>query len=179
MLEMSKGQSLDLHKEAGKTLTKIRLGAGWDVLEGKTADLDLWLLAKGQKPLYFNNMSIPGATLDGDDRTGAGSKDGADENIAIDVSALTAEEYTVVVNIYDAVKKGQMFSDVKRAFVEVEDTETKTKVFNYNISENGGSNSTLVVGKLVKKNGGLEFHATSEFSSKDMETVAKECGSIV
>lgn len=173
---MVKGQTLDLNKESNKVLKHVRLGAGWDVHEGKTMDLDLWLIPKGGDPVYFNNKSIPGATLDHDDLTGGSSKDGADENIAIEVEKLVCEEYTVVVNVYDAVKKGQFFKDVSRAFVEVEDTETKTVIFTYPISENGGDNFTLVAGKLVKKNGGLEFVADHTFSTKDMTTVTKECG---
>lgn len=176
MLELTKGTPLDLHKEAGKTLTKIRLGAGWDVSAGKSLDLDLWLMPKGGDPCYFNHKSIPGATLDKDDRTGGSSADGADENINIDVAALTADEYTVVVNIYDAVNKGQFFKDVSRAFIEVIDTESNTKIFNYNISENGGDNFTLVAGKLVRANGALTFTGMSEFSTKGIETVLKEAG---
>lgn len=176
MLDLTKGQTLDLHKKAGTTLTKIRLGAGWDVADGKTMDLDLWLIPKGAAPLYYHHMNIPGASLDGDDRTGGNSADGADENIAIDVAALAQEEYHVVVNIYEAIKKGQFFKDVKRAFVEVVDVVTGTKLLNYNISENGGDNSCLVAGKLVKKNGGLEFTAMSEFSTKDITTVVTELG---
>lgn len=173
---MTKGQTLDLHKEAGKALKHVRLGAGWDVTEGKTLDLDLWLIPKGGAPVYFNNKSIPGATLDKDDRTGGSSADGADENIAIEVEKLEKEEYTVMVNIYDAVAKGQFFKDVKRAFVEVEDTETKTIVFTYAITENGGDNFSLVLGKLVKKGEGLEFTAHQEFSTKDATTLVTEHG---
>lgn len=175
---MTKGQTLDLHKEAGKTLTKIRLGAGWDTTEGKTMDLDLWLIPKGGAPVYFNHKSIPGATLDHDDTTGASSADGADENIAIDVAALEHEEYTVMVNIYDAVNKGQFFKDVQRAFVEVEDTETKQIIFNYNISENGGDSSCLVAGKLVKKDGGLTFTSSADFSTKTADVVVTEVGGV-
>lgn len=178
MLEMTKGQTLDLNKESNKTLTKVRLGAGWDVAEGKTIDLDLWLIPKGGSPLYFNHKSIPGATLDKDDLTGGSSADGADENINIDVAALQQEEYTVMINIYDAVSKGQFFKDVKRAFIEIVDTETNTKVFNYNISENGGDNHTLVAGKLKKVNGGLEFTSAAEFSTKTAPVVVGEVGGV-
>lgn len=176
---MQKGQTLDLNKEAGSPLTKVRLGAGWDVAEGKAVDLDLWLLPKGGAPLYFNNKSIPGATLDKDDRTGASSAGGADENIQIDVAALANEEYTVAINIYDAVNKGQFFKDVKKAFVEVEDVAAGKKIFTYAISENGGDNHTLVVGKLTKKDGALSFTADAQFSTKDMPTVCQEVGATV
>lgn len=179
MLDLSKGQTLDLNKQAGKTLMKLRLGAGWDVAEGKSVDLDLWLIAKGAAPVYFNNKSIPGATLDKDDRTGASSAGGADENIHLDVAALACDEYTVVINIYDAVAKGQLFRDVKSAFVEVVDEETNAGVFKLNISENGGDNFSLVAGKLKKVNGGLEFTAISEFSTKDAPTLVTEHGGVV
>lgn len=177
MLDITKGAVVDLNKETGKTLTKLRLGAGWDMADSnKTLDLDLWLIAKGQDPLYFNHKSIPGATLDKDDRTGASSAGGADENIQIDVAGLTADEYVVMVNIYEAVNKGQFFRDVKSAFVEIEDVETKNTIFKFNISENGGDNSSLVVGKLLKKNGGLEFTAMTEFSTKPADVVVRENG---
>lgn len=179
MLEMTKGQTLDLHKESGKVLKKIRIGAGWDVAEGKSIDLDLWLVPRGGKPVYFNNKKIPGAELDQDDLTGASSADGADENIAIDVDALEHEEYTVMINIYDAVSKGQFFRDVQRAFIEVEDSEAGSIISNYNISENGGDNFCLVAGRLVKRNGGLEFTAMEEFSTKTADTVVKEVGGVV
>lgn len=178
-LNLTKGQTIDLNKESNKVLKNLRLGAGWDVAEGKTIDLDLWLIPKGGQPLYFNNKEIAGAKLDKDDRSGESSKDGADENIVLHVDALDKEEYVVMINIYDAVTKGQFFKDVKRAFVEIEDVDTKSNVFTYGITENGGDNSALVVGKLVKKNGGLEFTAMSEFSSKDAGTICQEVGATV
>ena len=176
MLELTKGQAIDLNKEAGKTLSKLRLGAGWDVSSGKTLDLDLWLIPKGGAPVYYNNKTVAGVTLDKDDRTGASSSGGADENINIDVAALAQDEYVVMVNIYDAVRKGQFFKDVQRAFIEVVDAETNNKVSNFNISENGGDNFSLIAGKITKANGGLTFTAMADFSTKDAGTLVKEYG---
>jgi stress response protein SCP2 len=176
-LSLVKDQVLDLNKETGKVLTKLRLGAGWDMADGVAAfDLDLILIPKGQQPCFFGKMEIAGAKLDKDDRKGDSSKDGADENIAIDVAGLTAEEYTVAIVIYEAVKKGQFLKDVKRAFVEIEDTETKTKIFTYDITAHGGDNSALIAGKLVKKNGGLEFTALEQLSNKDLSAIITENG---
>lgn len=179
MLDLTKGQTLDLNKESGKTLTKVRIGAGWDVADGKTVDLDLWLAPKGGAPAYFNNKNIPGVALDGDDTTGAGSADGADENMHIDIAGLANDEYTVFINIYDAVNKGQFFKDVKRAFVEIVDEETGTKIGQYNMSTDGGDNSALVAGRLVKTPTGLTFTAVGEYSTKDAVTVCKEAGANV
>ena len=179
MLQLTKGESLNLNKETNKVLKKIRIGAGWDVAtEGAEIDCDLWLIPKGGDPVYFNNKTIAGVELDGDDTTGAGSEDGADENINIDVDSLEKDEYTIMINIFDAVKKGQFFKDVKRCFIEIEDTETSKTIFNYNISQNAGDNSCLIAGKLIKKDGGLEFTAVEEFSTKDATTAVKENGGI-
>ncbi len=179
MLDLKKGESLDLKKADGSVCKNMRLGAGWDVAEGKTVDLDLILIAKGGPVCFFNNKTIPGAALDKDDRTGEGSKDGADENIAIKADELAHEEYTVAVTIYDAATKGQSFKDVKRAFVEVEDVDGKTKLFNYDITANGGDNTALVVGKITKKDGGLTFTAHEEWSTKDLNALAQEAGAAV
>ncbi len=175
---MTKGQTIDLNKEANATLKNLRVGAGWDVAEGKTIDLDLWLIPKGGAPVYFNNKSIPGAKLDKDDLTGASSAGGADENLTLDVALLEKDEYAVMINIYGAVGKGQFFKDVKSAFVEIEDVDTKNTVLKYSITDNGGDNFSLVVGKLVKKNGGLEFTAMQEFSTKTAEVLVTELGGI-
>lgn len=180
MLDLQKGATLDLAKEAGKAVTKVRIGAGWDVAEGKSVDLDLWAILKGQAPCYFNNKTAPGVSLDGDDRTGAGSADGADENMHIDAAALTTDEVVVAINIYDAVAKGQFFSDVGRAFIEIVDEETGTKLGQYNITVEGGQNSALVAGKLTKAaDGSLSFTATGEFSAKGIETLVAENGGTV
>lgn len=179
MLNLTKGQSLDLNKEAGKTLSKLRIGAGWDVAQGKSMDLDLWLIPKGGAPLYFNNKSIPGAALDQDDRTGASSDGGADENIRVNVAALDKDEYTIVVNVYDAKSKGQFFKDVKKAFIEVVDEDGGGKIANYDISENGGDNFTLVAGKLTKKDGALSFTADHQFSTKEADAFVQEAGGVL
>lgn len=177
MLQLEKGSTLNLNKETNKVLSKLRIGAGWDIAkEGAAIDCDLWLIPEGGDPLYYANKTIKGAELDGDDRTGAGSANGADENIAIDVEKLEYDKYTIVINIYNAVTKGQFFKDIERCFIEIEDTESGKVIFNYDISKNSGDNSCLVAGTLVKKDGGLEFTAIEEFSNSDITTVVKSNG---
>ena len=176
MLDLTKGQSLDLNKEAGKPVTKVRVGAGWDVAPGKSVDLDLWAIIRGAQPIFYKNLVGSGVTLDGDDRTGAGSADGADENMHIDVAALPDGEHTVVVNIYDAVSKGQFFKDVSRAFAEIVDEETGTVLGKFNMTEAGGDNSALLVGRITKANGALTFTAVGEYSNKDITALVTENG---
>jgi tellurium resistance protein TerD len=179
MLNLSKGQSLDLTKEAGKPVTKVRIGAGWDVAVGKTMDLDIWAILRGEAPCYFNNLTGNGVKLDGDDRTGASSAGGADENMHIDAAAMTSDEVTVVVNIFQAAQKGQFFKDVASAFVEIVDEETGTKLGEFKITENGGDNSALVAGRLTRVNGALTFTAVGDFSTTDIEVLVKDNGGVV
>ena len=180
MLDLQKGATLDLSKQAGKAVTKVLIGAGWDVADGKTMDLDIWAILKGEKPCFFNNLTGNGVKLDGDDRTGQNSAGGADETMHIDAALLTAGEVTVVVNIYDAVTKGQFFRDVKGAFVEITDEETGIVLGRYNITVDGGDNSALVAGRLTKAaDGSLSFTAIGDFSTKGIEALVAENGGLV
>ena len=83
-LNLSKGNVLDLTKQA-PALKNCVLGGGWDMaVAGPTADLDLaaFLIEDSgrvtqvpQDVIFFNNMSAPGIRLEGDNRTGEGDGD--------------------------------------------------------------------------------------------------------
>ena len=95
-LDLNKGDMLNISK-TNPGLTRVRLGAGWDVAEaGNSFDLDIAAficgpngkITSGADVVYFNNKTSQGVTLNGDNRTGAG--DGDDETIDIDLSAVPA-----------------------------------------------------------------------------------------
>ena len=89
-LNLSKGNVLDLTKQA-PALKNCVLGGGWDMaVAGPTADLDLaaFLIEDSgrvtqvpQDVIFFNNMSAPGIRLEGDNRTGEGDGGGTDERL--------------------------------------------------------------------------------------------------
>lgn len=107
-LNLSKGNVLDLTKQA-PALKNCVLGGGWDMaVAGPTADLDLaaFLIEDSgrvtqvpQDVIFFNNMSAPGIRLEGDNRTGEG--DGDDERIQInlDTSYDILLEFFIICNI--------------------------------------------------------------------------------
>src|SRR5687768_9315600 len=94
-LSLTKGQSLSLTKQNGESLTKIRLGLGWDSAVpakrglfggSKIVEIDLdasaILFDTNKQPLdavFFNNLKSKDGSIKhtGDNLTGAG--DGDDE----------------------------------------------------------------------------------------------------
>lgn len=99
-VNLVKGAKVDLTKEAGGTLTKVRVGLGWDVRQtaGDAYDLDAAVIVvdgAGKSIgsdyfVYYNNLKAPGEVIvhQGDNLTGAG--DGDDEQIVISLDKLPA-----------------------------------------------------------------------------------------
>lgn len=153
-INLQKGQSISLQKEAPE-LQRVLCGLGWDVaqrLGGLRSlfvnppdyDLDASVLClDGQKRLarnedvvYFGNLRHPSGAIThlGDNLTGAGHGD--DEQIVVDLAAIPSEIQTLmfVVNIYRCRDRKQDFSQVKNAFVRLEDTVTHREIARYNLS---------------------------------------------
>lgn len=181
-VDLSKGQVVDLTKngkEDGEVIKKIRLGGGWDpsVEEGKEFDIDLFAINENGKITYFSaktedNGGIPGVSLDGDNLTGEG--EGADENIRIDAEKMTSKKVVLVANIFEAEKREQKFSQVKNLFAEIEDTEAGEELYKYNISEEGGEHTAVILGEIEKVDGRLKFTAKGDYTNGDINEIAKK-----
>ena len=175
MLNLTKGQSLDLKKEDGSAVKKIRFGGGWDMADSSkpTFDLDLFAIGTTEGNVcFFGKKEISGVKLDGDNLTGEG--EGADENIHFNVDEMTDKKFLLAINIYNGVKKGQMFKDVKNAFVEIEDEDTKQIIARYDISADGGDNDALLAGDIEVINGVLKFTARGEYTRGDINEIASK-----
>jgi hypothetical protein len=97
-VNLSKGGKVDLTKEAGGTLTKVRVGLGWDARKtaGAAYDLDASAVGLGENGfcvttdwfVYYNNPASPGDAIvhQGDNLTGTGTGD--DEQILVDLAKL-------------------------------------------------------------------------------------------
>ncbi|MFQ9956250.1 MAG: TerD family protein, partial [Turicibacter sp.] len=126
-LNLQKNQLLDLTKrEPG--LTRIKLGAGWDVSQtGQSFDLDIaaFLLDSNGKfnsienVIFFNNKVGQGIQLMGDNLTGVG--EGDDEEMKIDLSQINPliEKIVFVVTIHNAFEKRQTFGMVQNSYVRL------------------------------------------------------------
>lgn len=187
-INLSKGGKIDLTKEAGGTLTKVRVGLGWDVRRttGDAYDLDASVIGIDSSGacvgnvvknsdgdpvgrdwfIYYGHLESPGKVIvhQGDELTGG--KTGDDEQIVIDLSRVPAEvtELVLAVTIYDAIKRGgQNFGLVENAFVRVVDESNGTELARYDLTEDTeqGVNS-LVFGKLYRRDQSWSFRAIGD-----------------
>lgn len=171
MLNLAKGQALELKKPDGSALSKIRIGLGWDMNEGKTADLDLFVIAPDKSTVAYYNArtAITGVELSEDNRTGAG--DGDDETVKMDATQTTDGVHTIALNIYDAKSKGQSFADVKNAKATVYNDETGEALATFDISATGGAHESLVVGTVTDVGNSYTFTAKGDFIDGDINQV--------
>ncbi|AYE33940.1 TerD family protein [Clostridium septicum] len=186
VLNLQKNDILDLTK-AEPGLSKVMLGAGWDVVKksgffsfAKNYDLDLvalqidnsgHLLNNGL--IYFGHQSGVGIKLHGDNLTGEG--DGDDEKISVDLTRLPSGCAKVVfaVTIYDAKVRKQSFSGVKNAYVRLlNEDKGGSEICRYNLSEDGGDNTAIIFAELERINGNWQFKAKGELLKASISTLA-------
>src|SRR3954454_21055683 len=127
-VSLSKGQSVSLEKKSGGSLTRVRMGLGWDAAEKKglfgkkraqSIDLDASALlfnAQGQlvDQVWFRQLTSKDGSVQhtGDNRTGAG--EGDDESIRVDLSKVPSEVTTLLFTVNSFT--GQDFSQIENAF---------------------------------------------------------------
>lgn len=170
-LNLQKNDILDLTKrEPG--LTKVILGAGWDVAQtGQAFDLDIsaFLLdANGKitstdQVIYFNNKTASGIQLMGDNRTGAG--EGDDEEIHLDLTQIPAHTSKVVfaVTIYDANTRRQTFGMVQNSYVRlVNPLKGNHEICRFNLKEEGSTGTAVIFAELYRDGQEWQFKAIGE-----------------
>jgi tellurium resistance protein TerZ len=168
MLNLTKGQKLDLTKQAGRTLTKITLGLGWDVARGAASiDLDASCATFAAdktklEEIYFGRKSGHGGSIQhgGDNLTGDG--DGDDETIEVDLTKLPANVNAVVFTV--SSYRGQTFGTVENAYVRLFDdprNPDKSEICRYELSAKG-NHTGLIMAKLYRHNGAWKLAAIGE-----------------
>lgn len=168
-INLSKGQKISLTKSGGGTLTKVRMGLGWDAVPKKgffgskaqSIDLDASCLifdASGQlvDQVWFQQLkSKDGAVVHtGDNRTGAG--DGDDESIVVDLVALPAAAQTLVFVVNSFT--GQNFSQIENAFCRLIDTTDESELARYELTGSGTHNAQIMA-KVVRDGQGWSMTA--------------------
>lgn len=172
-ISLQKGSSLSLKKEDGSSLTKVRLGLGWDAAKrgffggGGEIDLDASavLLGNSGKPMdivYFGQLTSKDGSIrhTGDNLTGDG--DGDDEQINVNLSAIPANVQSVVFVITSYTR--QKFNSVRNVYARVVDTSTGEKeVVRYNLAESEGKTAN-VIAKVSREGSGWVFTAIGEYT---------------
>ncbi|MEY8332297.1 TerD family protein [Lachnospiraceae bacterium 47-T17] len=178
-ISLQKGQKVNLSKDnAG--LDRIVVGLGWDEVQQrrglfapKTQAIDCdasAIMLRGGKLLdkddvvYFGNLRHRSGTVQhmGDNLTGAG--EGDDEQIIIDLSSVPAEydRIVIVVNIYQAVQRGQHFGMIRNAFIRLVDARNNKEMCKYDLTENYSGMTAMIFGEVYRHQGEWKFSAIGQ-----------------
>lgn len=184
-VSLQKGQKVSLTK-SNPGLSKVMVGLGWDEAPqkaqgvfgsifggGKTQDIDCdatAILLQGgklrgkQDIVYFGNLRHMTGMVQhmGDNLTGAG--EGDDEQILIDLAGLPAQydRIVMVVNIYQAQKRGQHFGMIRNAFIRLVDARTNVEMCRYDLTENYSGMTAMIFGEIYRHNGEWKFNAIGQ-----------------
>ena len=170
VLDLSKGSLLDLTKrEPG--LKNIIIGAGWDANDSVPAfDLDVSAFAlnsnmkisSGADVIFFNNKTVPGVALQGDNTTGSG--EGDDEQIFVTLDAVNPSVMAIdiVINIYEAQQRRQTFGMVKNSYIRIVNKDTGNEIGRYRLKEDFGSSTAVIAGRLKRDGADWQFEAIGE-----------------
>ena len=114
--------------------------------------------------VYFGNLRHRSGAIihQGDNLTGGG--DGDDEEIFVDLRNIPSNIHKLVfvVNIYDAEGRKQHFGMIKNAFIRLVDTDKRTEICRFNLSDNYERMTGLIVGEIYRHNGQWKFNAVGQ-----------------
>lgn len=192
-VNLVKGQKVSLVKKGDNGLSSILVGLGWDEAQQKrglfkpkplSIDCDASAillkndkLEKKEDVVYYGNLRHFSNSVihHGDNLTGAGVGD--DEQISIDLRNLPLDvnKIVIVVNIYDAVKKGQHFGMIQNAYIRIADASRNMELCRYNLSENYEGKTAMIFGEVYKYNDEWKFSAIGEatFDPSLSETIRR------
>lgn len=178
VVNLTKGQKVNLTKEAPHGLSKTLVGLGWDEVKPKLfsmfsgasredADLDASVLMVSdsgiQETVYFSHKTSHDGSIrhSGDNLTGGG--DGDDEQISIDFSKVSDSfnRLVVVVNIYNAHSRGQNFGQIENAYIHVDDQNGKELV-RFDLTQLDKTATGVVVGEFTREGSDWNFTAVGK-----------------
>jgi tellurium resistance protein TerZ len=162
-ISLKKGQQISLAKEAGPSLSTVRMGLGWDAIKkkgffgfgGGTVDVDLdanalMFDAGGTlvDAVWFRQLQSKDGSVrhSGDNRTGQG--DGDDETITVDLTRLPATVTTVIFSVNNYT--GQDFGQVENAYCRLVNTQGEVEIARYDLSAQG-NHSAMILASLKRQ----------------------------
>lgn len=163
-VSLSKGEKISLEKTAGKALSKVTMGLGWDpAVKGRSIDLDASCVLfddQGREvdTVWFRHLKSNDGSVrhTGDNLTGEG--DGDDEQINVDLSRVPASVKSLIFTVNSF--QGQKFTAVANAYCRLLD-DSRKEIAYYDLS--GGQNSTaIIMAKVYRHNGEWKMGAIGE-----------------
>lgn len=175
-VSLTKGQTVSLTKAGGGTLSRVRMGLGWDAvkkrgmfggLKSQSIDLDATCLlfdATGRlvDQVWFNQLRSNDGSLEhtGDNLTGDG--DGDDESIKVDLQRVPPAVKTLVFVVNSFT--GQNFSQIENAFCRLIDETNNTEIARYELTGSGSHNAQIMA-KVVRDGSGWSMTAIGAAAS--------------
>lgn len=186
-VSLSKGGNVSLSK-VDPSLTRVRVGLGWDTrsTDGQDFDLDgsAFLLADTDKVrtdsdfIFYNNLtSVDGAvTHTGDNRTGEG--DGDDESLIIELNKVSSDvtKMAFIVTIHEAAARRQSFGQVSNAFMRIVNEDTGVEVARFDLSEDASTETAMNFGELYRHNGEWKFRAVAQGHTGGLSAMCAQYG---
>lgn len=176
-ISLVKGQKISLEKTDGSSLTKIFLGAGWDVAKSSggflgglfgggsgSIDLDASAILFDENKnvldaVWFAQLRSRDGSIkhSGDNLTGEG--EGDDEKIHVDLTRVPPQVKSIVFTISSF--RGQTFEKVENAFCRLVDDTNNTEIAKYNLSSQGNY-TALIIARVYRHNGAWKMAALGE-----------------
>lgn len=186
-VSLAKGGNVSLSK-AAPNLTSVAVGLGWQVRQTSGADHDLDASAivcddRGKVLndsyfVFFNNLASPdgGVKHLGDNLIGGGGGD--DEQITVDLHALTPQAAKVVftVSIYEAEARRQTFGQVRDAFIRVVDSTSGSELTRFDLTEDASTETAMIFGELYRHGTEWKFRAVGQGYSSGLRGIALDFG---
>ena len=175
-VSLTKGQKVSLAKSGGGTLTRVRMGLGWDAVKKKgffgrlkdqSIDLDASCLlfdARGAlaDQVWFAQLTSRDGSVrhTGDNLTGEG--EGDDESVVVDLPGVPAAVTTLVFTVNSFT--GQDFSQIENAFCRLVDETTGAELARYELSGSGSHNAQIMA-KVAREGSGWAMTAIGATAS--------------
>lgn len=185
-INLTKGQSINLEKEAGSKLSKVLMGLGWDPVKQQqqksggffgglfgggastesSVDLDASCVLFDEKnnhvdTIWFRQLRSKDGSIThtGDNLTGDG--DGDDEQIIVELQKVPANIKSIVFTVNSF--SGQSFEKVANSYCRLLDHSGK-EVAKFQL-DCQGNHTALIMAKLYLHNGEWKMKAIGESAS--------------
>lgn len=162
LLNLKKGELLNLKKDSFK---KLNIGLGWDITNGRTYDIDGFVLCFDNSDnylgkVYYGMLYQFGIKHLGDNLTGEG--DGDDETLQIDLEQLDSrvKKIRVFANIFSA--GGRTFNEIDNAFIRLYNPLNNEELAIYNLSEKNRNFNAFYFADLDIVNDEIKFSIVAE-----------------
>jgi tellurium resistance protein TerZ len=168
-VNLSKGQRVSLKKSGGGTLTRVRMGLGWDAVKKRglfkfkeqTIDLDASCLlfdAAGNlvDQVWFAQLSSKDGSIvhTGDNLTGDG--DGDDESIIVELGRVSPQVTVLAFTVNSFT--GQDFSMIENAYCRLVDETNGLEIARFDLT-GSGAHTAQVMAKVSRDGAGWSMTA--------------------